>query len=147
MSEVLPHRHARAVGLAAAVLVLVLLPLYLIKDGVRDGLTGKWVQLHLPRASAAQIPRWLDKRGEWRAYSEMVDLIRANTAPNEPIFSGVQDTSRLVLNDALLYFIADRPSATRGVEMEPGLTNTPTGQQELIEVIERSKVRVLLRIT
>ena len=144
---VFSRRHAHAIGLAVVVLVLVLLPFYLIKDGVRDGLTGKWVQLHLPRASAAQIPRWLDKRGEWRAYSEMVDLIRANTAPNEPIFSGVQDTSRLVLNDALLYFIADRPSATRGVEMEPGLTNTPTGQQELIEVIERSKVRVLLRIT
>lgn len=140
----LSRRHARAVGLAVSVLVLVLLPFYLIKDGVRDGLTGKWVQLHLPRANGTQIPRWLDKRGEWLVYPEMVEFIRANTAPDEPIFSGVQDTSRLVLNDALLYFIVDRPSATRWIEMEPGLTNTLAGQRELIEVLERSKVRVLV---
>lgn len=138
------RRGAQAVALASAALVLVLLPLYLVKDGVRDALARRWVQLDLPKAAGTQVPRWAHRRWGWDTYGEMVNYIRANTAPDEPIFSGVQDTSRLFLNDALLYFIVDRPSATRWVEMESGLSNTVAGQQEVVEALERRRVRVLV---
>lgn len=138
------RRGTYVVALASVALLLVLLPFYLVKDGVRDSLAGRWVELDLPKAAGTQIPRWLDKRGEWASYRKLVDYIRATTAPNEPIFSGVQDTSRLLFNDALLHFISDRPSATRWVEMEPGLTNTVPGQQEVIDALERRRVRVLV---
>ena len=78
------------------------------------------------------------------SYRELIEFVRANTAPNEPIFSGVQDTSRLFANDSMFYFVADRPSATRWVEMEPGLTNTERGQREVVDVLDRQRVRVLV---
>jgi hypothetical protein len=138
-------RHgADVVTLTSAVLVLVLLPLYLVKDGVQDALAGRWAQLDLRKAAGAQVPHAGQRSLGWGTYREMIDYIRSNTVAEEPIFSGVQDTSRLRINDALLYFIVDRPSATRWVEMEPGLTNTDAGQREIIAALEHRRVRLLV---
>lgn len=135
---------ARFGALMAATLLLVLLPLYLVQEGVRDSLAGRWMKAQLPRASGTHMPRWLDKKGQWKLYPALVDFVRSHSAPGEAIFSGVQDTTRLVLNDALLYFMVDRPSATRWVEMEPGLTNTEAGQLEVIRDLEAKRVRLVV---
>ena len=47
----------------------------------------------------------------------------------------------------MLYFLADRPAATRWVEMEPGLTNSERGQLELIEALESRKVNTVVLLT
>lgn len=128
-----------------AVLVLVLIPLQLLKDGHQNALTGRWATIEFPRASGIEQPRWMVNRGGWWVtYRELIEFVRANTVPDEPIFSGVQDTSRLFINDAMLYFLADRPPATRWIEMEPGLTNTERGQSEVIEALDRRQVRLLV---
>jgi hypothetical protein len=49
----------------------------------------------------------------------------------------------------MVYFLTGRRSATRFMEMEPGLSNTARGQQEIVAELERRNVRtiVLRKIT
>ena len=79
-----------------------------------------------------------------RDYEDLLKYVRSSTAEGEPILSGVVDMSRLFVNDAMLYFLADRPSAARWVEMEPGLTNTAKGQMELIDAIRSKRVNIIV---
>jgi hypothetical protein len=82
-------------------------------------------------------------------YAALIAHLRATTAPSETILSGVVDTSRLLINDPMVYFLAARRPATRFMEMEPGLSNTVRGQQEIVAELERHDVRtiVLLQMT
>ena len=77
-------------------------------------------------------------------YAELIGYIENTTAPDEYIFSGVQDTSRLFINDALIYFLANRRSATRWIEMEAGLTNTERGQAEIINELKSKSVKTIV---
>jgi hypothetical protein len=86
--------------------------------------------LDMPRASYLRV---LSKdQAAWKNYRELVAVIRRCTREDEPLFSGVADTSRLFVNDSMLYFLANRPSATRWFEMEPGLTGAAWGQAEVV---------------
>jgi hypothetical protein len=82
-------------------------------------------------------------------YAALVQQTRALLPSQQALYSGVQDHSRLFVNDAMLYFLADRQATTRWVEMEPGLSNSAKGQQELVHALEqrRAPVLVLLRAT
>lgn len=82
-------------------------------------------------------------------YAALVQQTRALLPSQQALYSGVQDHSRLFVNDAMLYFLANRQATTRWVEMEPGLSNSAKGQQELVHALEqrRAPVLVLLRAT
>lgn len=97
----------------------------------------------LSRAGGA---RALDKaqQRDWHNYQELLAHLRATTVPGEPIYSGVTETSRLFVNDAMLYFLADRPSAVRMIEMEPGLASSDLGQRELVASLVSLNVRTLV---
>jgi hypothetical protein len=99
----------------------------------------------LPKSAHLWVPAL--QREAWVDYLELLEYVRANSAADEPIFSGVTDTSRLFVNDAMLYFLADRPAATRWIEMEPGMTNTVAGQREVIAELERTGVRMVVLLT
>ncbi|HSP30759.1 MAG TPA: hypothetical protein VLO13_01925, partial [Halomonas sp.] len=77
-------------------------------------------------------------------YIDLVKYVQDNTKPGEAIFSGVQDHSRLVIHDAMLYFLTNRPPADRFLELEPGISNTRRGQEELIKSIQQKNVRVIV---
>ncbi len=94
--------------------------------------------MDMPRASHLRI---LSSDAQaWRHYRDLVVTVRACTPEGAPIFSGVADTSRLFVNDAMLYFLADRPSPTRWFEMEPGLTGAAKGQEEVVQELSRARV-------
>jgi hypothetical protein len=77
-------------------------------------------------------------------YAALIAYLRTTTAPTEAIFSGVADTSRLLFNDTMIYFLAARRPATRFMEMEPGLSNTAAGQREIVAELEREHVRTIV---
>jgi hypothetical protein len=77
-------------------------------------------------------------------YAALIAYVRETTAPTEAIFSGVADTSRLLMNDTMVYFLTARRPATRFMEMEPGLSNTAAGQQEIVAELEREHVRTIV---
>ena len=132
-------RTVKLAGLTAAVVWLCFIPLYANKDRLRDEFSGGRGLIDLSKASHTRV----ETPGQLNAYAEMITFIRGHTAANEAIYSGVVDTSRLFANDAMLYFLADRPSATRWIEMEPGLSNTVAAQQEIIRELEGARVRLI----
>ena len=122
---------------------LVMLAIYGAQHKLRS-LYGQRAALDLPKASYVVVPTDASSRAEWSAYANLVRHVRATTADGESIFSGVSDTSRLFVNDAMLYFLTDRPPATRWIEMEPGLTNTEKGQLEMVEALTRQRVNTVV---
>lgn len=119
-------RWQRAV-LAVAVLALVA-P---VSGAAQAWYEAIWRTEPVPLARASHLRAAPKDRDAWASYGAMLQHLGNCLPPGARVFSGVQDTSRLFLNDAALYFLADRLPATRWVEMEPGLTNNPQAQQDL----------------
>ena len=139
-----PRVAARALAVAMAAAVLVL-PLDVLQGDLRKQPATTLAREQLPRAGyAVRVESEVDQQ-RWADYVALIQHLRSSTAPGEPIFSGVADTSRLFINDAMLYFLADRPPATRWVEMEPGLANSERGQRELVATIENRNVRTIVQ--
>lgn len=75
---------------------------------------------------------------------EAIRYIRERTGMNEKIFVGNLRHDRLVNNDVMFYFLAERQSATRYFVFEPGFTNTRRIQQEIIGDLYREKPRYVV---
>ena len=96
------------------------------------------VALNMQRAAGVGVTR------DWSYYGELVNYVRSKTHDGEPIYSGVSDHSRLFANDPMLYFLSDRSPADRFVELEPGIANTRSAQQEIIEALMKKSVRIVI---
>ncbi len=73
-----------------------------------------------------------------------VITLQSLTAPDERVYVGLSRHDRVFANDAMFYFLAQRPSATRYHELHPGLTNTLSVQREMVADLERHQVRYLV---
>jgi hypothetical protein len=73
--------------------------------------------------------------------AEAAVYIRMVTGPDEPIFVGNAQHDRHLPNDALFYFIAARPNATRYDDLIAGLVATPGTQARIIADLEGKHVR------
>lgn len=73
-----------------------------------------------------------------------VATLQSLTAPDERIYVGLARHDRVFANDAMFYFLAQRPSATRYHELHPGVTNTLPVQQEMVADLERHQVRYVV---
>ena len=124
--------------------VCLLLPLYGMQQGLRQSFEATYSPAILQRATGVRLPVQRARPTHWRDYEKLIAYVREHTQPNERIFSGVQDTSLLFVNDAMLYFLCERAPATRWIEMEPGLSNSAAGQHEIINELERHQVSLLV---
>lgn len=77
-------------------------------------------------------------------YNALITYVREQTRPGEPIYSGVTDHQVLLLNDAMLYFLAGRDGPTRFYEMDPGLANTQEAQRQIATALDKAGVRLLV---
>ena len=125
-------------GLTGAGFLLAAMLFNVALQTVLDSSNPGLIELDTPRSAGVHVDP------EMRQYADLVRLVREKTRPGEAIFSGVQDHSRLVINDALLYFLADRPPADRFLALEPGISNTLRGQEEIVAALERKNVRVIV---
>ncbi len=96
------------------------------------------VPFDTPRSSTIHVQRYM------QPYIELVNYIRTHSRPHEAIYSGVDDHSRLFMNDVMLYFLADRPPPDRFLELEPGMSNSSDGQNRMIQVLQQSQVRLIV---
>ena len=107
-------------------------------QGWMHAIDRRGIALDTPRAAGVRVER------DWGYYAELVNYIRSQTHDGEPIYSGASDHSRLFINDAMLYFLSNRPPADRFVELEPGIANTRSGQQEILKSLRDKSVRVII---
>ncbi len=73
-----------------------------------------------------------------------VQTIQRLTQPNEKVYVGLSNHSRVFANDVMFYFLMERHSPTRYHEIHPGLVNTVAVQREMIADLERNQVRYLV---
>ncbi len=72
---------------------------------------------------------------------EAARFVAARSRPLEPIFVGNDRHDRLAYNAPLVYFLADRPNATRYDNLHPGVATTRPVQEDIVRALEASGVR------
>ena len=73
-----------------------------------------------------------------------IQTIQRLTQPDEMVYVGLSNHSRVFANDVMFYFLMERHSPTRYHELHPGLVNTAVVQQEMIADLERNHVHYVV---
>jgi hypothetical protein len=125
-SQRLAKGHASIVSLLAFAILLALASkpanAYLAKLAARPSIAHD-----VPRAQAVALgPNQI----------RLVDFIRSHTRPDETIYSALSQHDRIIMNDAPLYFLAERHSATRYHGLAPGSATTLPVQTEIARALE-----------
>ena len=76
-----------------------------------------------------------------------IDYVRAHSEESERIYVGLHRHDRIWINDILFYFLAERGSATRYHELDPGLANTALIQEEIIFELAQDQTRLVVLLT
>ena len=76
--------------------------------------------------------------------AQVIALIQSRTQPGEPIYVGVRRHDRVFINNIMMYFLAERPSATKWHEVHPGIHTSAAVQLEMIEEFKARNVRLLV---
>jgi len=76
-----------------------------------------------------------------RDESDVIAFIRAKTAPEETIFVGAQDHSRVYANDVRIYWLAQRMPCCRVIDMSPDVVLHADVQAQIISDLNRNRVR------
>ncbi|MGQ0542154.1 MAG: hypothetical protein ACT4O9_09945 [Blastocatellia bacterium] len=95
--------------------------------------------LTLPKVDGLRIES--DEAAYLSALSSLVDKY---VSQDETIYIGLNRHDALLIGDTRLYFILNRPSATKYHELHPAITDTTPVQIEMIEEIRNKNVRMLV---
>ncbi len=102
----------------------------------------------LPAAADFRRLRELSLRGRDGRISqerrETVEFVQQHTTPGEPIFVGNDQHRRVIWNDVSLYYLADRVSATRYLQFDPGLVTREAVQREIVGDLAAKNVRIIV---
>lgn len=97
------------------------------------------VALNLPRARGIYVHRDLAD-----ALEDGIRCVQEIVPAQADIFVGKGRHDRMVGNDILLYFLAERRCPTRYHELHPGLADTREAQQEIIKALKVHDVRCVV---
>ena len=73
-----------------------------------------------------------------------IEYIQRHLPPGEPLYVGLTRHSLQFFNDAIFYFLADRPQATRFDMFVPGFTSTAAVQSEIARDLSRKRVEYVV---
>ena len=73
--------------------------------------------------------------------SKAIAFLRNSTGPDEPIFVGVRDHSRVGTNDLRIYWLADRMPGSRYVQLDAGVASREETQRRIVSDLNRNRVR------
>ena len=93
----------------------------------------------LPRLRCAMAYQPDDRRNVMIA-----SFLQQRTQSGDPIFVGTGRHDKIYWNAVMLYFMADRPPATRWYELHPGVQTRAETQLEMIEEMRRTPPKVLV---
>jgi hypothetical protein len=131
----------RGPALAALCVVLPLLSISLFwmpaMDWVARTAQGWPPSCSVPLERARCMPLRRDE-------AAVIELVQALVPPGERIFVGNARHDRTYITDVLFYFVSGRYSATRYFSLEPGVATTEAVQKEIIQELQRHRVRVIV---
>ncbi len=70
-----------------------------------------------------------------------VRYVRRNTAPDDPVYVGLTRHDTVIISAPLLYFLLQRPIATRYHELHPGIVDTLPVQEEITRSLSDANPR------
>lgn len=107
--------------------------------GAPNNIAERCTHPALPRLRCAMAYQPDDKRNVMIA-----NFLLQRTQPGDPIFVGTGRHDKIYWNAVMLYFMADRPPATKWYELHPGVQTRAETQLEMIEEMRRTPPRVLV---
>ncbi|MBR6976002.1 MAG: hypothetical protein IKH84_03775 [Ottowia sp.] len=72
------------------------------------------------------------------------DFLRQRTPPDKPIYVGAGRHDKIFWNAVMMYFMAERPAATKWAELHPGVQTRAETQQQMIEEMRRTPPSILM---
>ena len=93
----------------------------------------------LPKLAGINLPP-----RQARVLTELYGYVNALMPKEEKIFVGLHRHDVIIVNDVLMYFILNRPNATRYHELHPGIADTQPVQQEIIKDLKKNDVSVVV---
>ncbi len=69
---------------------------------------------------------------------QAVTYIQAHTMPDTPLYVGLPRHDQVTVNEAMFYFLADRPSATAYHQLMAGVTTTVPVQAQMVAALTRT---------
>jgi hypothetical protein len=79
-----------------------------------------------------------------RARQAVFQFTEEHTLPGEAVYFGTAHHDRVFINEADLYFLADRRPGTRYVQFDPNVVTRRDVQEEMIASLERHHVRLVV---
>ena len=104
----------------------------------------------VPSSGSCRMPPGMERLACFRvstAAQETMRFVRERTEPGDRVFVGVTRHDIIFVNDALLYFELNRPSATRWHQFDPGLQNSAPIQQEIVGELRAAKARAIVLVS
>jgi len=78
---------------------------------------------------------------------DTIGYIQTHVARDEKIFIGNFSHDKILINDIILYFLAERDSGTKYHELHPGLATTLPIQQGIVADLERNRVGTIVLLS
>jgi hypothetical protein len=125
------------------------LAMFAIAYATIEGLDRRWLELRadrvaldLPIADGVRV-----REDTARPLERTVRSVQRRTRPGEPIYVTTRRSDLVTAGAPLLYLLAGRPNPTRYDIAAPGVVTTEPVQREIVEDLERSRVRFVVRWT
>ena len=115
-----------------------------LKEKKRAFQDHDWIPIAgIDRARGILVPKEEGTSG----LTDAIKYVQLKTAPGEFIFVGNRRHDLIFMNSALFYFLSDRISATRYIDMLPGVVTTAKVQSEIINDLKRHDVEYVVLCT
>lgn len=75
---------------------------------------------------------------------QAIKFVQNKTRGDEKIFVGNIRHDKMVANDVMFYFLADRQSATKYYELSPGFSNTVWVQNQIVDELKNNSVNYVV---
>ena len=91
-----------------------------------------------------KVSRFMLPPKEARVVEELWSFINNQIPPGQELFVGLHRHDVVITGDIMIYFILDRPPATRYQELHPAIADTGDVQQEIIRDLRRKNIPLIV---
>jgi len=100
-----------------------------------------------PAAWQRGYPRYGSVPEPEAAREAVLAFVAEHTAPGDPIYVGLQDHSRVFVNEMDIYYLTERTGATRIMQFDPNVVNREDVQRTMAAEIESARPEVAILST
>lgn len=98
----------------------------------------------IPRAAGITVTGGPERVHDAACLQRAVEYVQRHVPSSQPIFVGNLRHDRLVINNAMFYFLAERPCVNKYQSLDPGQVTTEVVQREIAEDIEAEQLEIIV---